>query len=299
MEKSNKNIQVEPINVRCADGVMLKGVLLIPDKSKAVIQFNGGTATKKEFYLAFLNYLAQHGYICCLWDYRGSGASAPQNMKECDFTFSDYGIIDMPAIKKYLNERFPHLPFLFFNHSVGGQQLGFMNNLENVVGAVNFAVSTGYAPNMPWAYRSQSFYFFYIFTPISNFLVGYLKAKRFGYMEDLPKNVVNEWKYWCEKKDYFFDTQFYGKTIPEGNFKNFNFPIHTFWTVDDTISNEKNTFNFWVHINSSKPITFTKLTPSDFDVKSIGHFGFFKKTMKDTLWKMGLAQLEEFLKLQR
>jgi hypothetical protein len=39
MEKLNKNIQVEPINVRCADGVMLKGVLLIPDKSRAVIQF--------------------------------------------------------------------------------------------------------------------------------------------------------------------------------------------------------------------------------------------------------------------
>lgn len=115
-------------------------------------------------------------------------------------------------------------------------------------------------------------------------------------MEDLPKNVVNEWKDWCMKKYYFFDEKFYGKTIPKGNFKNFTFPIHTIYSIDDPISNERNTSNFWKHIESSKPISFTRIIPSELNVKSVGHFGLFKREMKDKLWLLALKKIEEFIK---
>lgn len=84
----------------CEDGVKLKGTLLIPENPKAVVQFNCGTATKKEFYLSFLTYLAENGYLCCLWNYRGSEKG--DDLKNSSYTFSDYGTKDMPAIKKYL-----------------------------------------------------------------------------------------------------------------------------------------------------------------------------------------------------
>lgn len=287
-------ITEEKINIKCKDGVSLAGILLLPEQPKAVVQFNCGTATKKEFYLPFLSYLAQHGYICCLWDYRGSGASAPEDLSQCQYTYSDYGLKDMPAIKRYLLHRYPKLPLLLFGHSAGGQQIGFMDDLSNIAGVVNYAVSTGYAPHMPFSYRIQSFYFFYIFTPLSILLTGYLKSKKFGIMEDLPAKVVNEWKAWCTKKDYFFDEKFYGKTVPEGNFKKFDFPIHTFWTVDDTISNEKNLQSFWKHIKSSQPVTFTKLIPSEIGEKEIGHFGLFKTRLKNKLWDKVLAQMDLF-----
>ncbi|WP_194972684.1 alpha/beta hydrolase family protein [Aquiflexum lacus] len=294
MEDLNE-IKRESFQAICSDGVVLKGILMIPEKAKAVVQFNGGTAAKKEFYLPFLEFLATEGFICCLWDYRGSGDSAPDNLKNCNFTFSDYGLKDMPTIKDYLNSRFPQFPYLIFGHSVGGQQIGFMDNLSNVKGMVNFAVSTGYQPNMPFSYRLLFFYFFYIFTPLSILLTGYLSAKQFGIMEDLPKNVVLEWRNWCSKKDYFFDPAFYGKSVPEGNFKKFDFPIHTFWATDDTISNEKNTKSYWKHVESKKPITFYEINPSELGEKEVGHFGFFKKRLKEKLWGKALAKLEEFI----
>ena len=297
MENIDQKILTEKFQVETTDGVVLKGILLIPDKPKAVLQFNAGTATKKEFYLPFLNYLAQHGYICCVWDYRGSGESAPKDMRTCAYKYVDYGIIDMPAIKEYLNNRFTDMPFLIFGHSTGGQQVGFMNNLDGVTGVVNYAVSTGYIPNMPFSYQFFSYFFFYVFSPVSILLSGYVKAKRFNIMEDLPKNVVREWRAWCSKKDYFFDKKIYGKTVPLGHFKKLDFPIHIFWTEDDTISNEKNTHNFWKHIQSSQPIEFTRLSPKDWGVKTLGHFGFFKKRMKDKLWPMGLKKLDEFLEM--
>jgi len=88
-------------------GVVLQGLLLIPDHPKAVVQFNGGTATKKEFYLPFLKYLAAQGFICCLWDYRGSGESAPVTLKGCNYTYSDYGQKGYACYKKLFKKAVP------------------------------------------------------------------------------------------------------------------------------------------------------------------------------------------------
>jgi len=288
-------ITQEKFQTTCSDGVILKGTLILPEKPKAVVQFNAGTAAKKEFYLAFLTCLAENDYACCLWDYRGSGESAPEDLSKCDYTFSDYGLKDMPAIKVYLKERFSKLPLLLFVHSAGGQQVGLAENLDGYIGMVGFAVSTGYLPDMPLANRLQTAYFFYIFTPLSILLKGYLAAKRFGYMEDLPKNVVLEWRRWCARPDYLFDQKFYGKTIPKGHYQNMPFPIHIYWTTDDYISNKRSVPRYWSHVKSEYAINFTKLIPAEQQEKSIGHFGFFKKKGKDKFWPMGLAKLDAFL----
>ncbi len=287
-------INKEKFTVQCEDGVILSGVLLIPESPRAVVQFNGGTATKKEFYLPFLEYLCKHHYICCLWDYRGSGESAPADLAQCDFTIRDYGLQDMPAVKAFLERRFGHLPLLLFVHSVGGQQIGFMADLEGYKGMVAFAVSTGYLPHMPLGYRVKSAFFFYVFTPLSIFLKGYLSSRVFGFMEDLPKNVVKEWRDWCEKETYFFDKAFYGKTVPTGKFNDIPFPIHVIWTNDDPIANPNSVKTFWNNVKSRHGITFDELTPQKLGLKSIGHFGFFRKKMRSVLWQKGLAKLDEY-----
>lgn len=286
-------MKTEEFETLTGDGIKLKGVLLIPDNPKAVIQFNCGTATKKEFYLPFLTYLAEKGYLCCLWNYRGSDKA--DNLKNSSYRFADYGIKDMPAIKAYLNERLPNLPFLFVAHSAGGQQIGFMNNLDNVKGNINIAASSGYYPNMPLGYRMKAYFFFYLFSPISTLLNGFVKAKPYGIMENLPKKVVYEWRDWLEKEDYFFDKKFYGKTVPNGHFKNFKFPIHIYYSTDDTISNAKNTKAFRRNVKSDKGITFTELTPAEFGLKKIDHFGYFKKNMKDSLWQDVLKRLNNLI----
>ena len=87
-------IRQEAFSVQCEDGVTLKGKLLCPTEPKAVVQFNAGTAAKKEFYQAFLEYLVEHDYLCCLWDYRGNGESAPASLADCTYTCHEYGIQD-------------------------------------------------------------------------------------------------------------------------------------------------------------------------------------------------------------
>jgi predicted alpha/beta hydrolase len=292
--------KIENFQTTCEDGVVLKGLLLIPENPKSVIQFNCGTATKKEFYLKFLTYFAENNHICCLWDYRGNGEggngeSSPLSLKNCDYRFADYGQKDMPAIKAYLNQRFPQLPFLFITHSAGGQQIGFIPNLENVSGSINLGVSTGYLPGMPLHYRLQGYFFFYLFSPISVMICGYIAAKRFGIMEDLPKNVINEWKDWCTKEDYLFDSKFLGKTIPKDTYQNIDFPIKVYYASDEEICTEMNTNNFWKNVKTSKSITKEKLAPENFGLKRIGHFGYFKTNLKDSLWNTILSDINQFI----
>jgi predicted alpha/beta hydrolase len=267
----------ENIEVICDDGVLLKGMLLIPAEVKAVVQFNGGTALRKEFYLPFLQFLVGHGYLCCLWD---------------------YGVKDMPAVKSYLIDRFPNFPFFIVAHSAGGQQMGFMKDLTEVKGMVGFAISTGYFGYMPWRFRLLSAYFFYLFTPISVALTGYVAAKRFRYMEDLPKNVVLEWRSWCWKPDYFFNKKFYGKTVPSGTFGKYTFPIHVFWTSDDPISNKHSVPAYWRNIRSDKSITIQRVTPEEMKAKEIDHMGFFRKSFKKTIWREALEKLDSFLEME-
>ncbi|MCB0854951.1 MAG: alpha/beta hydrolase [Bacteroidetes bacterium] len=286
-------MRIEEFETNCEDGVKLFGNLLIPDNPKAVVQFNCGTATKKEFYLPFLTYLAENNYLCCLWNYRGSVKT--DNLKNSTFRFADYGTRDIPAIKAYLDKRFPNLPFLFIGHSAGGQQIGFAENLDNVKGNINIAVSSGYYPNMPLSYRIKAYFFFYVFSPISALLNGYVKAKPYGFMENLPKGVIFEWRDWLEKEDYFFNEKFYGITVPIGQFKKFKFPIHVIYSVDDTISNAKNSKAFWQNVSSDKEITFRELTPNEFGLKKIDHFGYFKKIMKDKLWPDIVKRLDNLI----
>ncbi|PHN03523.1 alpha/beta hydrolase family protein [Flavilitoribacter nigricans] len=284
----------EEFETNSEDGVILRGNLLIPEQPKAIIQFNCGTATKKEFYLPFLTYLAKHNYLCCLWNYRGSEKN--DDLKNSAYTFIDYGTKDMPAIKAYLERQFPGLPLLFIGHSAGGQQIGFIRDLSNVKGNINIAVSSGYYPNMPFGYRMKAYFFFYVFSPISVLLNGFVKAKPYGIMENLPKKVVFQWRDWLEKEDYFFNEKFYGVTVPTGHFKNFQFPIHVIYSTDDTISNAKNTKAFWQNVSSEKAITFRALSPEEFGLKKIDHFGYFKTRMKDKLWTDIVKLLDDLIR---
>jgi predicted alpha/beta hydrolase len=207
-----------------------------------------------------------------------------------------WGQLDMPAVLEYLDAQFPEIPKLIAGHSVGGQEVGLMPNHCKIKGMVTFATSVGYWNFMPLGYRLQTHFFFQIFTPISNFLFGYVAAKRLGLMEDLPKQIVLDWRNWCSVPEYFFNEKYYADSAEKGFFKDLTFPIRVYWTTDDPISNVLSIPMFWKHVKSSKGIKIDCIKPEDIGEKAIGHFGFFRKKYKQTLWKMALDDLESFIK---
>ncbi|WP_353483026.1 alpha/beta fold hydrolase [Haliscomenobacter sp.] len=285
----------EKLSITCADGVTLAAILCVPNEPKAALMLSGGTAFKKEFYLPIAHFLAEHGFATVVYDYRGTCESAPATMRHCNYSYLDYGQQDMPAVLNYLDTRFPALPKLIFGHSVGGLKVGLMPNLHLVKGMVCFATSVGYLPYMPWSYRLKSYYFFYLFAPLSIALWGYVAAKRFRIMEDLPGRIVMQWRAWCGKPDHYFDPKFYGKTVPIGAYDQIPFPIHVFWASDDPISNARSVPRFWQHVKSQAGIGFTQWRPEDWNVKKIEHHGLFKSQFKKSLWLEILGALQRML----
>ena len=277
-------MNIETLEISCDDGAVLAGALLLPATPKAVVQFNQGTAAKRGVYRQLAEYLGAHDYAVCLWDYRGSGASRRASLKGSTIRYADYGLKDMPAVKAYLDARFPALPLYVVAHSTGGQQIGFMQNWKGIQGAVMMGVSAAHFAAMPTIYRLQAYYFFYAVVPAMHALYGYAAASKLKLMEDLPTPVANEWRDWLTVPDYFFDPKFYGQTVPIGGFKAFDFPIKNYHATDESISTPPNIKNFWKHIESTEPISFERISPQEVGLKRLDHFGYFKRAMEDRLW---------------
>ena len=286
------------IKIKCSDGVELAAILLVPnDTPKAVVQINSATATPKEYYLNFAQFLVENGFVVCIFDYRGVCESTPKGgLRGCKYDYMMWGQLDMPAVLDYLDGQFPNLPKLITAHSVGGQEVGLMPNHHKIKGMVTFATSVGYWNFMPLGYRLQTHFFFQIFTPISNFLFGYVAAKKIGLMEDLPKQIVLDWRNWCSVPEYFFNEKYYANSAQKGFFKDLIFPIQVYWTTDDPISNARSIPMFWKHVKSSGGIKIDCIKPADIGEKTIGHFGFFRRKFKESLWQIALKDLENFIK---
>lgn len=289
-------VQEKPFETVTEDGVLLKGVLIVPESPKAVVQFNAGTAIHSAFYRPFLQYLAQQGYLCCSWDYRATGQSLAGSLAQvAHYRYSDYGRFDMPAVKRYLRNQYPDLPFFLLGHSAGGQQIGLMPDLDGVCGMIGFAAASGYLKAMPCLYLPKAYFFFYLFSPVSTALTGYVKAKPFKIMENLPAGVVKEWRDWCSRRDFLFDADIYGKSIPKGHYGALTFPVHIYWASDDPLAVQKNIENFWSHVHSTRGIAFTRLDAKDTPLKKIDHSGFFRRALADTLWHDVCRRLDNWL----
>lgn len=278
------------------DGIILKGTLFTPKQvPKALVQINPGTATKTSFYIPYAKFLVENGYSVFLWNYRGFCESRDgQSLAKKDYRFSDIGRFDIPAVTGYLKDLYPKLPLYVVGHSAGGQQIGLSENNHLIDGLVAIAVSVGYYGFMPWHYRVQAYFFFYLFGPLATLLTGYVPAKRFGFMEDLPRKIVREWGEWCARRDFLFDGKFRGRTIPTGNYEALPFPVEVFTATDDTISNRRSVPVFWDHVKSQKGIRFHWYDPKDLGRKEIGHFGYFRQENKDPIWTETLEALEGF-----
>ncbi|MFN8354944.1 MAG: alpha/beta fold hydrolase [Spirosomataceae bacterium] len=290
------NYNTNPITIPATDGYPLGGLLLVPDQPKALVQLNGATAVPKEYYSAFAQFLATEGYAVCLFDYRGIGASKPASgLKHCDFEYLDWAQKDMTGVMAFLQQQFPSLPIILMGHSVGGQKFALMPTVNQAIGLLAVASSSGYWGFMPLGYRLRTHFFFEIVRPLTHWLYGYTAVKQFGLMEDLPARITNQWRAWCSVPDYFFDPKFYNDGPAKGWYHAIKFPIKVLWATDDKIANRQAVEVFWKHVKSEKGVSIEEMNPQSLGVKSIDHFGFFRKSFKATLWTKALSELDLFL----
>jgi predicted alpha/beta hydrolase len=292
-------MKIKDLKIKCKDNYVLGARLFLPDgEPKAIVQFNSATATPQRFYQKFAEYLVKDGGLAVLtFDYRGIGLSKPAaGLKGFKVAYIEWATKDITDVSDYLLNRFSTIPLLQFGHSVGGQVIGLLSNINKSIGVIAISSAAGSTRHMPIRQQLKSHYFFEIVRPISHLLFGYSKLKKLGIMEDLPKDLVNTWRDWCSVSDYFFDQKYYDEIKAIDAYKNLTIPVEILVPTDDEIATETNVINFWKHAYSSQGISISYLSPADFGTSGIGHFGFFRKNFENTLWPLALQKITKMLK---
>lgn len=265
------------IDIKTEDGISLTARMLEATSPKAIVVINPSTATKTEYYLPFAKYLCENQFNVVIWNYRGFCDSKATPLANTNYSYSDIGRFDIPAVIKKIKMLYPDLPLYCIGHSAGGQQIGFTNCHKAIDAMIAVAVSSGYFGNMQLLYRLKALFFFKIFTPITAKLFNYIPAKKISPMESLPVRFTKEWGQWCNEKEWFFSGKVAGNTAPSDFFVNYNTPTVVITADDDEICSEPNIRNFWKNIETNASLQFVRYKAAKFDSKAIGHLGYFRR----------------------
>ncbi|MFH6968791.1 hypothetical protein [Flavobacterium sp. FlaQc-28] len=101
-------------------------------------------------------------------------------------------------------------------------------------------------------------------------------------MENLPKNVAEEWKKWCNSKNYLFD-----HISPNSLFfDKINCELISYSVENDEYAPKKSVD--WLTLKySNSNYSRIHLTPNPTDLvqKKLGHFELFRESFEDSFWQ--------------
>lgn len=241
---------------------------LYPGGSTTVV-IGSATAVSKRFYAPLAMYLQEWGATVITFDYRGIGDSAPENLRGFEAKFSEWGLLDLAGILKWVEDSDSEKVFIV-GHSAGGQLAAFAD--MPVDGMVTFSSQSGYWRLQGGWQKLPVLFHMSITFPLLSRLFGYMPWSLFGNAEDIPKGVALEWAGWCRDPDYIHGDD----SLPLHLFKKFKAPILAFSISDDDWGTERSVRAMMRYYPN------VEMRPLEVDRK-LGHFGFFRPKNRD-LW---------------
>lgn len=279
-----------PLSIKAADNFEIQTTAYEPENSNGcVVIINSANAVKQSFYTAFASHLADLGYWVYTYDYRGIGKSKPAKIKGFEATMTDWAEKDYAAVLKYINQQHSNQKKIAIGHSFGGHILAFVEESKSLDAGIIIASQTGYWKAWEGKGRRMMWTLSHVLLPIASRIWGYLPAK-IGLGEDLPKGIALQWARWIKSPNYFFDDYPHKREL----YDKLNIPILAWSFEDDTYAPLKPVKVLLGYYKSAQ-ITHQHLSPKSIDVKSIGHFGFFRKQFEPNLWKKTTDWLTQVL----
>ncbi|MEM5315096.1 alpha/beta fold hydrolase [Paraburkholderia sp. JHI869] len=291
------------VAVTAADGFTLRAYVwrhharFDADEARPVVIVNPATSVRCHYYFRFGAWLHQQGFDVLVYDYRGIGGSQSVELATLDASWLEWGERDFEAVLRYARSTFPGQSIDVVGHSIGGFLIGLApsNHLVRRV----FTVGTQYAYWRDYAPRSMPLMLWkwHVVMPVLTCLKGYFPASWFGWMEDTPRGVVNNWS---RSRARFEDTLRTGplaRTPAQcaqivARFGKMHAPILAVSFSDDpfgTIRAIERTLRYFTHSDSIH----VRIAPALVGERSIGHFAFFHSRFERSLWPVALHWLTD------
>ena len=121
------------------DGVVIRGICMVPEKPVAILQMVHGMCEHKERFLPFMQNMAERGYITVLHDNRGHGASVEksEDIGYCYDSMEKGYIEDIYRVTRNIRKAYPNLPLILYGHSMGSLAVrAYLRNHDNAIDAL-------------------------------------------------------------------------------------------------------------------------------------------------------------------
>ncbi|WP_299066072.1 alpha/beta fold hydrolase [uncultured Polaribacter sp.] len=266
----------------------LSASLFESEKENTVLIIASATGVKQKYYQKFAQFVADNGITVLTFDYSGIGHSLTKPIKELHSDAADWGRKDLESIIRYVKTNYPNFKIVILGHSIGGQIIGLAESSTQVHKIILIAAQSGYWKFWKGIGRAKMWFNWYVLFPTLLKTFGYLNSKKLSGMENLPKNVADQWRKWGKNPDYIQSD----KSIKLKYYDKIKVDISAFSIEDDDFAPLKAVKWMSRQYTNSK-IKSTHLKAKDFGVKRIGHFGVFKDKFKTTIWKTLLNEIKQ------
>ncbi|MGB3468856.1 MAG: alpha/beta hydrolase [Cyclobacteriaceae bacterium] len=263
MEKFKK------FTITAEDNYQLSARIYKTDTSDRVILVAGATGVPQRYYLRFANAMNHLGYTVITFDYRGIADSKYTSLKGFQASILDWALLDFSAMVRWTNKRFGRP--LVIGHSLGGHVYGLIREANETSGLLTYGTGAGWHGWMPATEKYKVWLLWNILAPILSGIYGYLPSSLIGIGEDLPFQVYKQWKHWCHYPQYWFDDSRYEFS---NNFSAVTRPVSSVNSIDDLWAPPMSAKAF-MKFYSQADLSVITVKPSDYQVKNIGHMGYF------------------------
>ena len=271
------------------DGHALSGYRFDPAGTpKACVVIAPAMAVPQFFYATFAQHLAGQGYAVWTFDYRGTGESLQGSMRGAKGDLTDWYSRDYDAVINIAGDAHPGAPVFVIGHSFGGQSAPLLPSRERLAGLINIAVGSGAMRHNTPRIRRTAPLMWYVMAPILCPLFGYFPGSKIGVIGDIPTGAMFQWRRWCLTPDYILS----GEPGAREAYASAVFPVLGLTFADDELLLEEG--SRMLHAAYTKrPAEYRVISPGEFGLKRIGHFGFFKPQSEAALWPLVTKWMEQ------
>jgi predicted alpha/beta hydrolase len=273
------------LTVPAEDGYALAATLFEPAATPAarapLVVIAPGVAILRRYYARFASYLAERGALVLTFDYRATGGSRRSPIKGSAVRMRDWCILDVPGVLAWAARTYPGRPIHWVGHSMGGFATGLAHNNHLIARQLNVATLSGYWGRMAAPERYRVLVLMGFVSPPVVWAMGYFPGVLMG-GEDMPGPAYLEWRRWCMTPESLFGDA----TLPErDNFARLTAPLRCIQVADDPWGTEAAVGHMTQHFTASRDRSIWRVTPAEAGVAKIGHFGFFRPDLRETLWQ--------------
>lgn len=285
-----------PVQFRSGDGYELAGWYhAAPDGAAsgrlAVIHCGAGIPASR--YQRFAAFLAGSGIPTLTYDYRGIGRSRPESLIGFGATMADWSEHDCAAAIGWLRKRSPAAEIIGIAHSAGAWLVGGAANAGEQARLVLIGGHTGYWGDYAARYRLPMTLLWHGLMPALTQMVGYFPGRRLGLGEDLPAKIA---LYWAARRSPELrpagsDAGSARERMLLDRCAALQRPALVVSISDDAFATAAGVRRLMAYYRRLSPVRELQFTPADAGLRSIGHFGFFRRQTGNMLWPRLLAQI--------